>query len=91
MEKKIVLQHPENGECATVKQGGKEFHTRVGRGGVEVAAPAVQASSGRGSKQQASRHTIVQEEDPERMKHSKTRAVLSQYNGQWSYNTGLVL
>ncbi|XP_066481106.1 zinc finger protein 512B isoform X3 [Tiliqua scincoides] len=82
VEKTIALQRPENGECAAMNQGGKEFQTRAGRGGVEVAAPAAQPSGGRGSKQQASRHAIVQEEDPERMKHRRKQKTPKKFTGE---------
>lgn len=74
MDKAFVRQHAENGECATVNQDRKELRTMATGGGVAAATPATQQSGGRNSKQHSSRQAGAQEEDPERMKHSKTRA-----------------
>lgn len=67
VEKAVALHRPENGECAAVSPGSKDFQTRA------AAMPGSQLSGGKGSKHQSSRQASEQEEDPERMKHSKTR------------------
>ncbi|XP_042321624.1 zinc finger protein 512B isoform X2 [Sceloporus undulatus] len=73
MEK--ALQRPENGECVAVK----EFQTVAS--GV-AATPLAQPSGGRGSKQQANRHTVEQEEDPERMKHRRKQKTPKKFTGE---------
>ncbi|XP_015268591.1 PREDICTED: zinc finger protein 512B [Gekko japonicus] len=79
VEKAVALQHPENGECASTKKDGKEF--QAGSGGA-AATPATQLSGGRSSKQQTSRHAVVQEEDPERMKHRRKQKTPKKFTGE---------
>nr|XP_034979057.1 LOW QUALITY PROTEIN: zinc finger protein 512B [Zootoca vivipara] len=67
VEKAAALHRPENGECAAVSPGSKDFQTRA------AAMPGTQLSGGKGSKHQSSRQASEQEEDPERMKHKLGR------------------
>ncbi|XP_061486959.1 zinc finger protein 512B isoform X2 [Rhineura floridana] len=82
VEKAMALQRPENGECAAVNQGVRDFQTTAARGGRAATTPATQPSGGKGSKQQASRQAAVQEEDPERMKHRRKQKTPKKFTGE---------
>ncbi|XP_072852806.2 zinc finger protein 512B isoform X1 [Pogona vitticeps] len=72
-KKAVTVQRPENGECAAVNQGSREFKT----------APAAQPLGSRGSKHQTSRPAaVVQEEDPERMKHRRKQKTPKKFTGE---------
>uniref|UniRef100_A0ACB8F6G2 Uncharacterized protein n=1 Tax=Sphaerodactylus townsendi TaxID=933632 RepID=A0ACB8F6G2_9SAUR len=68
-----AFQRPENGECAAAKKDGKEFHAM---------ATATQPSGGRSSKHQTNRQAVVQEEDPERMKHRRKQKTPKKFTGE---------
>ncbi|XP_044311496.1 zinc finger protein 512B [Varanus komodoensis] len=82
VEKAVTLQRPENGEYTAVSQGGKEFQTTAARGGGVAATPAAQPSGSRGSRQQPHRQVVVQEEDPERMKHRRKQKTPKKFTGE---------
>lgn len=72
MEKAAAREPPENGECLVAGRGSKEFQIAAAEA-VAAATPTGKSSSCKDPKQQGGQ-AALQEEDPERMKHSKSRA-----------------
>uniref|UniRef100_A0A8C0IJL5 Zinc finger protein 512B n=1 Tax=Chelonoidis abingdonii TaxID=106734 RepID=A0A8C0IJL5_CHEAB len=80
MEKTVAKELPENGECLVEGRKNKVFQITAAEA-VAAATPTAKSSSCKDPKQQGGTQPSLQEEDPERMKHSKSRAM--------SFNTGL--
>ncbi|XP_060086585.1 LOW QUALITY PROTEIN: zinc finger protein 512B [Heteronotia binoei] len=82
VEKAVALQRPENGECVAAKKDSKEFKAVAAGGCGTAASPATQPSGTRSSKQQTNRQAVVQEEDPERMKHRRKQKTPKKFTGE---------
>lgn len=72
-EKAVAQDHTENGECLVESRESKEFQIAAAEA-MAAATPTAKSSSGKDAVQQGGSQASVQEEDPERMKHSKIRA-----------------
>lgn len=72
-EKAVAQEHAENGECLAESRESKEFQI-AGAEAMAAATPTAKSSSGKDVGQQRGSQASLQEEDPERMKHSKIRA-----------------
>uniref|UniRef100_A0A8D0FRD3 Zinc finger protein 512B n=1 Tax=Strix occidentalis caurina TaxID=311401 RepID=A0A8D0FRD3_STROC len=72
-EKAVAQDHAENGECLAESRESKEFQIAAAEA-MAAATPTAKSSSGKDAVQQGGSQASLQEEDPERMKHSKIRA-----------------
>lgn len=72
-EKALAQDRAENGECLAESRETKEFQIAAAEA-VAAATPTAKSSSGKDAVQQRGSQASLQEEDPERMKHSKMRA-----------------
>lgn len=72
-EKAVAQEHAENGECPAESRESKEFQIAAAEA-IAAATPTAKSSSGKDAGQQGGSQASLQEEDPERMKHSKIRA-----------------
>lgn len=72
-EKAVAQDHAENGECPAESRESKEFQIAAAEA-MAAATPTAKSSSGKDAVQQGGSQASLQEEDPERMKHSKIRA-----------------
>lgn len=72
-EKAVAQEHAENGECLAESRESKEFQIAAAEA-MAAATPTAKSSSGKDVGQQRGSQASLQEEDPERMKHSKIRA-----------------
>lgn len=72
-EKALSQDHAENGECPVESRESKEFQIAAAEA-IAAATPTAKSSSGKDGGQQGGSQASLQEEDPERMKHSKIRA-----------------
>jgi len=72
-EKAVAQDHAENGECLAESRESKEFQIAAAEA-MAAATPTAKSSSGKDATQQGGSQASLQEEDPERMKHSKIRA-----------------
>lgn len=69
----MAQDHAENGECLAESRESKEFQIAAAEA-IAAATPTAKSSSGKDAGQQGGSQASLQEEDPERMKHSKIRA-----------------
>lgn len=81
-EKAMARDHAENGECLTESRESKEFQIAAAEA-MAAATPTAKSSSGKDAAQQGGSQASLQEEDPERMKHSKIRAQGYAVSGAW--------
>lgn len=82
VEKTVVQELPENGECLVESRKNKAFQITAVEAGA-AATPTAKSSSCKDPKQQGGTQASLQEEDPERMKHSKIRARGYTGSGGW--------
>lgn len=81
-EKAVGQEHAENGECLAESRESKEFQIAAAEA-MAAATPTAKSSSGKDNGQQRGSQASLQEEDPERMKHSKSRAQGYTGSGAW--------
>ncbi|KAM7149895.1 zinc finger protein 512B isoform 1-T1 [Macrochelys suwanniensis] len=79
VEKTVVQEQTENGECLVESRKNKVFQITAAEA---VAAPTAKSSSCKDPKQQGGTQASLQEEDPERMKHRRKQKTPKKFTGE---------
>ncbi|XP_016158731.1 PREDICTED: zinc finger protein 512B isoform X4 [Ficedula albicollis] len=81
MEKAVAQEHAENGECLAESRESKEFQIAAAEA-MTAATPTAKSSSGKDAGQQRGSQALLQEEDPERMKHRRKQKTPKKFTGE---------